>query len=361
MKKALLISTLFLSLFLIIQATALAIPKLISYQGTLHDADGQPISSTINITFSVYNAETGGEAIWSETQNVSVSNGLFNVMLGSVTPISSSVFQNDLLYLGIQVAADPEMAPRQRFTSGSFSYIAETVANKEVPVGTVIKWLKNTTDSIYTGNITNYLDKMLIDENASFQEDLIGKRCDIVYPVTSFNAILSDEQTNGVLVDNVTFQMACQHGYCTTDINFFYTDGTSAQQTTNATSTSWEARDKSNPNPSKLVWKIVTDIYNSSINDFKIRLSPGQKHWSEIIQVSSPTQLLLKDNVEEIALSSQCTYEIRRTPSLFTEWVEMNGQTLVDEESPYNNYVIPDLNTISPCEIPEMTWIMKIK
>jgi hypothetical protein len=32
------------------------------------------------------------------------------------------------------------------------------------------------------------------------------------------------------------------------------------------------------------------------------------------------------------------------TPALPSEWVECNGQTLNDEESPYHNQVIPDLN-----------------
>lgn len=136
-------------------SVAYAIPNLISYQGILNDDSGVPISSTVSMTFRIYDVATGGTAIWSETQSVQVSNGLFNVELGSVQQLPLSVFMQDTLYLGIQVGADPEMAPRQRIASGSYTYRAAQADNAAqadmateveeviVPVGSIIAWAKS--------------------------------------------------------------------------------------------------------------------------------------------------------------------------------------------------------------------------
>lgn len=92
-------------------------PGVVSYQGTLTDAAGKPVNGAANMTFRLYTAPTGGTALWTEAHTganaVPVSNGLFNVLLGSLTPITTSVWSNATLYLGVQVGSDAEMAPRE--------------------------------------------------------------------------------------------------------------------------------------------------------------------------------------------------------------------------------------------------------
>jgi hypothetical protein len=89
----------------------------ISYQGMLNDAAGQPINGSTNITFRLYSVPTGGTALWTEAHTsanaVPVSNGLFNVLLGSLDPIPASVWSNANVYLGVQVGGDAEMSPRE--------------------------------------------------------------------------------------------------------------------------------------------------------------------------------------------------------------------------------------------------------
>jgi hypothetical protein len=109
---------------------ALAVPDLLQYQGRLTDAGGAPLNGTFSVVFSVYIAAEGGSAIYQETNNVVVNNGLFNILLGSVTPIPSSLFNNDQLFLGITVGSDAEMTPRQQIASVAFAQraaVAETV------------------------------------------------------------------------------------------------------------------------------------------------------------------------------------------------------------------------------------------
>ena len=90
---------------------------LLSYQGYLTDASGEPLTGGVDITFRLYDAPSGGAALWTEAHTnvnaVPVEDGLFNVMLGSLTPISSTVWSSGASYLGVQVGDDAEMAPRE--------------------------------------------------------------------------------------------------------------------------------------------------------------------------------------------------------------------------------------------------------
>jgi hypothetical protein len=95
-----------------------ATPGVISYQGYLTNPAGQPVNATVDMIFSLYTQSSGGTAVWTESHTgangVPVSNGLFNVLLGSLTPIPDSVWSNDELYLGIAVGSDGEMTPREQ-------------------------------------------------------------------------------------------------------------------------------------------------------------------------------------------------------------------------------------------------------
>ncbi|MGC2425290.1 MAG: hypothetical protein WA666_13170, partial [Nitrospirota bacterium] len=125
MKKYVVLSLLICAI-LAFSLSAFAVPQLINYQGKLTDSAGTPITGTKSVSFSIYNTSTGGTSLWSETQTVNLTNGIFNATLGSVNPIPPSVFLSDDSYLGITVDADSEMTPRQRITSDGYSYKSGT-------------------------------------------------------------------------------------------------------------------------------------------------------------------------------------------------------------------------------------------
>lgn len=101
------------------------IPRIINYQGYLTSASGVPVHGTVSMTFSIYSVPSGGTALWTETQNVSVTRGVYCVNLGNVTPVNL-VF-NVPYYLGIKVGMDSEMTPRIPLTSVGYAYRALTV------------------------------------------------------------------------------------------------------------------------------------------------------------------------------------------------------------------------------------------
>ncbi len=85
-----------------------------SYQGRLTSPDGQPVTASLPMSFALYTAPTTGEAVWTESRSgangVPVTNGLFNVLLGSVVPIGTNLLNQDL-WLGISVDGDICRAP----------------------------------------------------------------------------------------------------------------------------------------------------------------------------------------------------------------------------------------------------------
>ena len=114
--------------FLLMEGIAQAqVPQLLNYQGVLKDGSGTPVTGTVSIVFSIYDVNTGGTPLWTETQSsVNVNNGLFNVLLGSSTSLPAGLFYGNYApassgdrYLGVKVGSDPEMSPRHRLVSVS--------------------------------------------------------------------------------------------------------------------------------------------------------------------------------------------------------------------------------------------------
>ncbi len=117
--------------------TTAASTGTIAYQGRLADSGGSPITATVNMIFRLYSASISGTPIWEEqwtgSNSVQVSDGLFNVMLGSVNPILPSVIaSNANLFLGITVGTDSEMNPRVQLGSVPFATQALTVPDGSI-------------------------------------------------------------------------------------------------------------------------------------------------------------------------------------------------------------------------------------
>lgn len=108
--------------------TDAAINSQINFQGKLTNPDGTNVTNgTYSIVFSIYSVSTGGTAVWTETQpSVTVTDGIFQVALGSVTSLPGSVdFNSSSLYLGVKVGADAEMTPRIQFTAAPYAFNAD--------------------------------------------------------------------------------------------------------------------------------------------------------------------------------------------------------------------------------------------
>ena len=106
------------------------VPTIINYQGRLTDIDGEPENGDFSIVFSLYDQSEDGNLLWQEDHitvhgtGVTVDTGLFNVLLGGITPFPDSIFKIHELWLEIKIESDPALSPRMALTSTAFAYHA---------------------------------------------------------------------------------------------------------------------------------------------------------------------------------------------------------------------------------------------
>jgi hypothetical protein len=102
-----------------------AVPGQLNYQGFLANAaDSSAVTATLEMTFRLYDSETKGAELWSETHPaVEVSEGLFQVLLGSVTSFPDGLFGGATLWLQTEVGPEV-LAPRKPLVSVAYSRMA---------------------------------------------------------------------------------------------------------------------------------------------------------------------------------------------------------------------------------------------
>jgi len=340
---------------LIFCSAAVAVPNLISYQGVLNDQNGQPMSTTVNMTFRIYDVATGGTALWNETQNVPVSNGLFNVKLGSVQQLSPEIFQQDNIYLGIQVGADPEMAPRQQMTSASFAYKSEIAEQSKVPVGGIVAWVNNS-KGVTSGTITTNSSNIIVDNTNDFISKAVKKENLIsnIRILASLASISTNTNDNWVEIKEIIFSNSENDGYLVEDVDFsakgtcdfqfifFCSDGSSSSSSVmeSHTNHSWNSFKIENP-PYKKIWKVTVNARSTTYGEID-NIVFNVLDQTKVEEVISATQLRIEDNFFKASLNLQ--YKVYSTFALQENWMECNGQTVTDEESPLYDSNLPNLN-----------------
>src|ERR1022692_243192 len=66
------------------QGQTSAVPRLVRFSGVVKDAQGNPRSGAVGVTFGLYKDEQGGSPLWLETQNVQAdAQGHYTVSLGA--------------------------------------------------------------------------------------------------------------------------------------------------------------------------------------------------------------------------------------------------------------------------------------
>src|SRR5690606_28971429 len=117
-----------------------AFNKQINYQCKLTDTVHVAVpDGRYHMRFALYTSPTGGVPVWQEDRStavgdrVTISGGLFSVMLGSSTPLTSVDF-DQTLYLGVEIggsggspAWDGEMSPRKVLGAVPAAFVADTI------------------------------------------------------------------------------------------------------------------------------------------------------------------------------------------------------------------------------------------
>ena len=101
------------------------VPDYVNYQGTLADTSGNPINGQRALQFSLYADSVGGSSLWSEAHpQVFVTNGLFNLFLGSINPFPDTLFNGQDLWLETTVEGET-FTPRTNIGSVPYGLKSE--------------------------------------------------------------------------------------------------------------------------------------------------------------------------------------------------------------------------------------------
>jgi hypothetical protein len=177
-----------------------AVPATLNYQGFLtNPTTGAPLTtatgSPVSITFKLYNVASGGTALYTEVQPVTVTNGVFNVLIGSVTPLSLPF---DVPYwLEITVGAE-KLTPRQPLASSPYALRTASFGN-----GTGLATITTSGQECTIGEIKLLAGSRLAGGNfipANGQLLALGGSYDSLFALIGFT-FGGDGQTNFALPD----------------------------------------------------------------------------------------------------------------------------------------------------------------
>jgi hypothetical protein len=100
------------------------LPRLVRFSGTARDINGSPLTGVVGITFAIYSDQTGGAALWLESQNVQAdANGRYTVLLGASKPdgLPTDMFTSEQArWVGIQISGQTEQ-PRVLLVSAPYA------------------------------------------------------------------------------------------------------------------------------------------------------------------------------------------------------------------------------------------------
>lgn len=117
------VGVLLLAVSVIAGAAQAGVPRIMSFQGKLTDSDGHYLQGDQDLTFRIYDRDTGGVVLWSEQHvDTPVTRGVFAVPLGVNEPLDLPFDTN--YWISIEVETDGEMSPRQQLTSAPYAFRA---------------------------------------------------------------------------------------------------------------------------------------------------------------------------------------------------------------------------------------------
>jgi len=107
-----------------------SVPAQLNYQGFLASAsDSSAVTATLEMTFRLYDSEEKGVELWSETHPaIEINNGLFQVLLGSVTVFPDGLFDGSDMWLQTEAGMEI-LAPRKQLVSVAYSRMAGEAAH----------------------------------------------------------------------------------------------------------------------------------------------------------------------------------------------------------------------------------------
>jgi len=133
-------------------------PRLLNYQGKLTNTDGVGLNGDYDITFMLYSVSTGGAPLFSEAHTgvnaVTVTKGLFDVQLGSITAGEIDLQFGEQYYLELMIGAET-LIPREKLATSPYAFhsiISDTAfvlaGDHGAVAGQILKWDGDSWESV---------------------------------------------------------------------------------------------------------------------------------------------------------------------------------------------------------------------
>lgn len=120
-------ATLLFAVALVVSSAFAVVPTTMTYQAIFTDLEGNVMPDGVyTIGFHIFPSPVGGPPVWSEWQEVTVTNGVFEVILGTIFPLNFTDFldpEGDGQWMSLEYE-DTWMHPRQFINSVPYAFIA---------------------------------------------------------------------------------------------------------------------------------------------------------------------------------------------------------------------------------------------
>jgi len=155
--------------FIGMAVSILSAPGLMNYQGRLTDNTGNPITTSVDVTFTFWNSETGGTQLgggFSDTYTVTPdAAGIYSTMIGDDPGnlIPASIFTGDSVWLNVNVGGE-DLSPRKRITSVGYAVQAShaQTAGDAFSVKKVVRdFVVASGKSVNAGDVVSYVSGVI--------------------------------------------------------------------------------------------------------------------------------------------------------------------------------------------------------
>ena len=190
----------FILLLILLPIITLAqIPQTMNYQGRLEDNSGNPVSDgNYTIVFSIYDAATNGNSLWTETRTVTTEDGFFNLTLGESTAIN--INSNQQIWLNISIGGN-DLTPRTKLSGSLSSLSSKSIENTTTAGNSVVSSINSSTggvdaSKIADGSVSNTEFQLLDGASSNIQTQLDSKQSTLPSQGGNSGKFLSTDGTN---------------------------------------------------------------------------------------------------------------------------------------------------------------------
>ena len=130
--------------------TAAPEPRVgVRFEGFLPGTRDEKLQGEFALEFRIYLSPQGGDAVWSESQQVKVVDGRMDIVLGSTKPIPFAIHEATFKFLGASVGGAREVYPRFTIVNTVFASTEEALRPSEGETKSTLRARRSVATDVY--------------------------------------------------------------------------------------------------------------------------------------------------------------------------------------------------------------------